>query len=559
MMQAVSVDDLLSPMLNNDLEGYYADVIAAVQKSVVGSDTAEGFRVCLDVGDGKGKGLVATRSWEADEEVLRESPYVAVQSSESRKQVLACGNCFRFVGSVELQVAWRLMAVLEADPGLSDAARAEMSARVADLLSGALRLPFEHLCSLPAAVFCPNGCPAVYCCSRCAAEAWQRGHCLLCTAAAAAPRDAHLRSLRSCPYVRPFDAAALQKFGHDRSVFGWMIEAAGGTAHGAQHAAQPASPSTIPVALAALQLSPADPRRKWGLPWPPWLATRGTPEVAEQLHDYAEQLEMGSVLLAAHVLANTLCTAQHCVWILRHGGDGCGPVCAHEAAALMMAASACPQGCGHISDRMLFQLCLMAAWRPIKAAMKRPLHECTTPPDGVAPADYHNHVGVVIENCARLYRGCMHDARADALFEPAVASHLLGMFELNCLGITVESPVEDVADEMRAALKRATAGAAPGTVAQLRRTKALLGMLGSVDMPCEGSAFYVVQSCLNHDSDPNCSCQKDVEDRDGAAVLTTMRPVHVNEELTISYVGQVSDHDSPRLQATLREYGIHAR
>lgn len=71
----------------------------AVQQSVAGSDTAEGFRVCLDVGGGKGKGLVATRSWEADEEILRESPYVAVQSPESRKHVLACANCFRFVGA----------------------------------------------------------------------------------------------------------------------------------------------------------------------------------------------------------------------------------------------------------------------------------------------------------------------------------------------------------------------------------------------------------------------------------------------------------------------------
>lgn len=91
----------------------------------------------------------------------------------------------------------------------------------------------------------------------------------------------------------------------------------------------------------------------------------------------------------------------------------------------------------------------------------------------------------MIENCTRLYRGCMYDERAEALFEPAVTSHLLGMFELNCLGVTVESPVEDVADELRAALKRA-AGAAPSErTVQLRHTKALLGLLGTSDMPCE--------------------------------------------------------------------------
>lgn len=136
------------------------------------------------------------------------------------------GSCTVHVdpGSVELQIAWRLMGLLEEDAMLSESARADISSRVSDLLSGALRLPFEHICALPAAILCPNGCADVYCCSRCAAEAWQRGHCLLCAAAAAGPRDVHLRNLRGCPYIRPFDAAALQKFGHDRSVFGWMLE-----------------------------------------------------------------------------------------------------------------------------------------------------------------------------------------------------------------------------------------------------------------------------------------------------------------------------------------------
>jgi hypothetical protein len=44
-------------------------------------------------------------------------------------------------------------------------------------------------------------------------------------------------------------------------------------------------------------------------------------------------------------------------------------------------------------------------------------------------------------------------------------------------------------------------------------------------LPVQGSAFYPLQSCLNHDNDPNCSCQKDVDDRDGCAVLTALRPI----------------------------------
>lgn len=72
----------------------------------------------------------------------------------------------------------------------------------------------------------------------------------------------------------------------------------------------------------------------------------------------------------------------------------------------------------------------------------------------------------------------------------------------------------------------------------------------------QGFAFYVLQSCLNHDNDPSCSCQKDIEDRDGAAVLNTKRPINIDEELTISYVGHMSNDGSPGVQETLQEYGI---
>lgn len=48
-----------------------------------------------------------------------------------------------------------------------------------------------------------------------------------------------------------------------------------------------------------------------------------------------------------------------------------------------------------MTEQDLFQLCLMVAWQPIKAAVKRPLVECTTAPAGVAPADYQKHLGCV--------------------------------------------------------------------------------------------------------------------------------------------------------------------
>ena len=55
---------------------------------------------------------------------------------------------------------------------------------------------------------------------------------------------------------------------------------------------------------------------------------------------------------------------------------------------------------------------------------------------------------------------------------------------------------------------------------------------------------------------PNCSCAKDVEDKDGCAALHTLAPVHRGEELAISYVGDVSRLDEATLRASLADYGI---
>lgn len=72
----------------------------AIQSSSSGSDVAEGFTVASGIA-GKGKGLIATRDFHRHEEILRERAFVALQSLGNRQKVLACANCFRFVG------AWR--------------------------------------------------------------------------------------------------------------------------------------------------------------------------------------------------------------------------------------------------------------------------------------------------------------------------------------------------------------------------------------------------------------------------------------------------------------------
>ena len=128
-------------------------------------------------------------------------------------------------GSVELQLAWRLMHLLERDSATIGREAGERMAKTAQsLISGKTKLPFQHICALPRATLCPGGCTEVYCSSRCCAEAWQRHHCLLCRGSVEMSTGMHLRNVKACPYVREFEPEALQKFQHDRERFGWIVQ-----------------------------------------------------------------------------------------------------------------------------------------------------------------------------------------------------------------------------------------------------------------------------------------------------------------------------------------------
>lgn len=72
----------------------------------------------------------------------------------------------------------------------------------------------------------------------------------------------------------------------------------------------------------------------------------------------------------------------------------------------------------------------------------------------------------------------------------------------------------------------------------------------------QGVAFYPLQSCLNHANRPNCSCQKDIEEKDGAAVIVTKTGVKQGEELTISYIGSTRKMSDQEVETALAEYGI---
>ncbi|GER53243.1 histone-lysine N-methyltransferase ATXR2 [Striga asiatica] len=86
-------------------------------------------------------------------------------------------------------------------------------------------------------------------------------------------------------------------------------------------------------------------------------------------------------------------------------------------------------------------------------------------------------------------------------------------------------------------------------------TKSFLDALGDdYSISCEGTAFFPLQSCMNHSCIPNAKAFKREEDKDGQATVIAQRPIRKGEEITISYI----DEDLPykERQESLADYGF---
>ena len=84
----------------------------------------------------------------------------------------------------------------------------------------------------------------------------------------------------------------------------------------------------------------------------------------------------------------------------------------------------------------------------------------------------------------------------------------------------------------------------------------LIQAMGYADPPaCEGTAFYALQSCINHSCNPSTHAMKrDDTDEDGAAVILAKRGIAVGEEITISYIDESADLADRTKQ--LADYGF---
>lgn len=172
------------------------------------------------------------------------------------------------------------------------------------------------------------------------------------------------------------------------------------------------------------------------------------------------------------------------------------------------------------------------------------------PPD-LGPNDeleFRNQIKELSSHSLGLLKGAIFHEEYAALFSLQVYGHIIGMFELNNLDLVVASPIEDYfiyVDELPTEQK----------VEVEKMTRPLLEALGDeYNIPCQGTAFFPLQSCFNHSCNPNIKAFKRDDDKDGQAVLLATRPIQIGEEVTMSYIDEDSSWEERK--AMLEDYGF---
>ncbi|XP_058072762.1 histone-lysine N-methyltransferase ATXR2-like isoform X3 [Magnolia sinica] len=180
-------------------------------------------------------------------------------------------------------------------------------------------------------------------------------------------------------------------------------------------------------------------------------------------------------------------------------------------------------------DDSRFRL-LLEAWKPISMGFKRSRCSFSRKPSLTRSM---RHVSFYVYKLAAL---CLLCAKVNILF---------------ISDLVVASPVEDYfiyIDDLPY----------PDKEEAEKVTQPFLDALGDdYSVCCQGTAFFPIQSCMNHSCYPNAKAFKRDEDRDGEATIIALRPILKGEEITISYI----DEDLPykERQALLADYGFRCR
>ncbi|XP_038713842.1 histone-lysine N-methyltransferase ATXR2 isoform X1 [Tripterygium wilfordii] len=477
VMCAKEISALLQPPSTSEVQEYFEKLLSERQCRGIKVKQSGEF----------GKGVYAETDFGEGELVLKDQMLVGAQHPLNKIDCLVCSFCFKFIGSIELQIGRRLflqnvivsgndkcdadtLSHISKDCCDTDSSDGDNGSYTKDhenfeiggsssskenhvlprgvvesLMNGEMLLPYTNRFSLPSPVACPGGCGEAYYCSKSCAEAdWEMVHSLLCTGE------------RSQSHSR----AALMKFN----------------------------------------------------------------EHANETNDI--------FLLAAKAISLT---------ILRY--------------RKLKSTYQKEENCTAPSDGGIFNFSLLLeAWKPISVGYKRRWWDCMALPDDVDCSDeaaFRMQIKELAFASLQFLKAAILDKECEPLFSLEIYGHIIGMFELNNLDLVVASPVEDYflyIDDLPHAEKKEAE----------EITQPILNALGNdYSVFCQGTAFFPLQSCMNHSCHPNAKAFKREEDRDGRATIIAHRPITKGEEVTISYIDE--DLSYEERQASLADYGFKCR
>lgn len=416
-----------------------------------------------------GKGVYAEMDFEEGDLVLKDQMLVGVQHSSNKVDCLVCSCCFRFIGSIELQIGRKLYLQglgsetdcsgmvssdgsdmddhVESQKCSSTSSRNKFqlpTETVESLMHEKLALPYSNEFPLPSVINCPGGCKEVYYCSKSCAQAdWDVCHSLLCTGDGSISHKALLKFV----------------------------------------------------------------------------------EHANETNDI--------FLLAAKAISSTILKYKK-----------------------LKAAFSKEKKKNNISDVLgnhNFSL-LLKAWKPISMGYKKRWWDCISLPDDVDTSDeaaFRMQIRQLAFESLELLKAAILDEECLPLFSLEIYGHIIGMFELNNLDLVVASPVEDYflhIDDLPEAGKK--------EVEEI--TRPILDALGEdYSICCQGTAFYPLQSCMNHSCCPSAKAFKREEDKDGQAAILACRSIKKGEEVTISYIDE--DLELKERRALLADYGFNCK
>ncbi|KAF7823119.1 Histone-lysine N-methyltransferase ATXR2 [Senna tora] len=469
---ANEISALLTPPSPLQVQEYYDKLLSARKCSSV-----------IVKQDGKfGKGVYAAMDFKEGEFILKDQMLVGAQHSSNKIDCFVCSSCFRFIGTVELQIGRKLYlqelgasrshgcdigdlsntseycheidssdgedSFMEREENTGECASGSSEAKVRlpegvveSLMNGHMMLPYSKEFSLPSVVPCPGGCgEAYYCSTSCAEVDWNSSHSLLCTGE---------KSDTAC-------REALLKF--------------------VKHANE-----TNDIFL---------------------LAAKAISFTIVRYHN----------LKASHLVEqgkyDTSCVSNHC-------------------------------------DLSV----LLEAWRPISMGHKRRWWDCIALPVDINSSDesaFRMQIRDLAFESLQLLKRAIFDKECEPCILPDAKLVIYAFIDL-----VVASPVEDYflyIDDLTYPEKEEAD----------KITKPILDALGEdYSICCQGTAFFPLQSCMNHSCCPNAKAFKREEDRDGQATIIALRSICKGEEITISYV----DEDLPfeERQASLADYGFRCR